>query len=272
MGDIMDERRDRIEKRIQRRLKKEDSEYLNSKARITKRLLKSIVEYILVFLLITLMMDFISTGSIDIDTLPDTINTYLRPGGVIFTALIAYLPVLIISNIGLYFGLGTVGRMVFGLIKIVGIIIFLHILVTNAGDVDLVDLTGMNEGMSGVGLDAFTINIEPIVKLLDILLLLCMIIPVAEFLGARRRHEEALLRQENRKDEKKYEKTREKEKRASDKQAVKDAKAAREAEKEAKKAEKEAEKEAKKAEKQARKDAKAAEKEAKDDSDEQEKD
>jgi len=200
MSESKSEKRARLQERIAKREKKDDMEYLNSKTRVAKGLAFSIIEYIIVFILISLLMDYVTYGSISIDTLPDTIKTYLKPGGVILTALIAYLPILVISNIGLYFGLGTVGRMAFGIIKIVGIILFLHILVMQAGTVDLVDISGMSAGMSGVGLDSFTINLEPLVKLLDILLAVCIIIPVFEFLGARRRHEEAVLRQGDRKE------------------------------------------------------------------------
>jgi len=198
MSETKSDRRAKIQERIEKRQKKDDMEYLNSKSRVAKGLIFSILEYIIVFILVSLAMDYVTYGSISFDTLPDTIKTYLKPGGVILTALIAYLPILVISNIGLYFGLGTVGRMAFGIIKIIGLIIFLHILVIQAGTIDLVEVSGMSGSMSGVGLDSFTINLEPVVKLLDILLALCLIIPVFEFLGARRRHNEAVLRQEDR--------------------------------------------------------------------------
>jgi hypothetical protein len=134
-------------------------------------------------------------------------------------------------------GVTTVGRMAFGIIKILAVLLFLHIFLMSAGDVDFVELSGMSGGMSGVGRESFTVNLEPIVKLFDIILLLCLIIPVAEFLGARRRHNEAVLRQQDRDDDE------------ADK-------------KDAKKAEKKAEKEAKKAEKKAAKEAEKSAKEA----------
>ncbi len=230
-----EEKRARIEERIEKRLKREDADYLNSKSRVVKQVTFSIIEYIIVFILICLVLDYATYGSIDFSKLPDTIREYLKPGGVILTALIAYLPVLIIGNIGVYFGLGTVGRMAFGIIKILAVLLFLHIFVMSAGDIDFVELSGMSGGMSGVGLESFTVNLEPLVKLLDIILLLCLIIPVAEFLGARRRHNEAVLRQQDRDDDKADEKDA---KKAEKKAKKAEKKAAKEAEKSAKEAEK----------------------------------
>ena len=219
MSETKSDRREKIRERIEKRQKKDDLEYLNSKTRVAKGLVFAIIEYIIVFVLISLAMDYVTYGSISVDTLPDTIRTYLKPGGVILTALVAYLPLLVISNIGLYFGLGTVGRMAFGIIKIVGLIIFLHLLVNQAGTIDLVEVAGMSGSMSGVGLESFTINLEPIVKLLDIILVICLIIPVFEFLGARRKHNEAVLRQEDR--EKAEEKKKETDSKQEDKAAEK---------------------------------------------------
>ena len=233
-------RRMTVEERIEKRLRREDADYLNSKSRVVKQVTVSILEYIIVFILICLVMDYATYGSIDISKLPDTIREYLKPGGVILTALIAYLPVLIIGNIGVYFGLGTVGRMAFGIIKIFALLLFLHIFVNSAGDIDFVELSGMSGGMSGVGLESFTVNLEPLVKLLDIILLLCLIIPVAEFLGARRRHTEAVLRQQDREDDKADEKDAKKAEKKAAKEAKKEAKEAEKAEKEAKRTEKKA--------------------------------
>ena len=234
-----EEKRARIEERIEKRLKREDADYLNSKSRVVKQVTYSIIEYIIVFILICLVLDYATHGSINLENLPETIKEYLKPGGVILTALIAYLPVLIIGNVGVYFGLGTVGRMAFGIIKILAVLLFLHIFVMSAGDIDFVELSGMSGGMSGVGLESFTVNLEPLIKLLDIILLLCLIIPVAEFLGARRRHTEAVLRQQDREDDEADEKDAKKAEKKAEKEAKKaEKKAAKEAEKNAKEAEK----------------------------------
>jgi len=194
--------REKARKRREKAEQKEDNQYLNSKVRVVKRLSLSILEYILIFLLISLLMDYLNYGSIDLDKLPEIITTYLKPGGVIFTALIAFLPVLILENIGVYFGLGSVPRMAFGIAKCLALIVMLHFIAVSAGDIDIIELSGIDPGtMGGVGLEGFTVNLEPLLKLLDMLLLLCCIIPVGEFLGARRKHNDAVIRAADKKAE-----------------------------------------------------------------------
>ena len=194
--------REKARKRREKAEQKEDSQYLNSKARVVKRLTVSILEYILIFLLISLLMDYLNYGSIDLEKLPDIIMTYLQPGGVIFTALIAFLPVLILENIGVYFGLGSIPRMAFGIAKCLALIVMLHFIAMSAGNIDIIELSGIDPGtMGGVGLEGFTVNLEPLLKLLDLLLLLCCIIPVGEFIGARGKHNDAVIRAADKKAE-----------------------------------------------------------------------
>ena len=194
--------REKARKRREKAEQKEDSQYLNSKARVVKRLTVSILEYILIFLLISLLMDYLNYGSIDLEKLPDIIMTYLQPGGVIFTALIAFLPVLILENIGVYFGLGSIPRMAFGIAKCLALIVMLHFIAMSAGNIDIIELSGVDPGtMGGVGLEGFTVNLEPLLKLLDLLLLLCCIIPVGEFIGARGKHNDAVIRAADKKAE-----------------------------------------------------------------------
>ena len=194
--------REKARKRREKAEQKEDSQYLNSKARVVKRLTVSILEYILIFLLISLLMDYLNYGSIDLEKLPDIIMTYLQPGGVIFTALIAFLPVLILENIGVYFGLGSIPRMAFGIAKCLALIVMLHFIAMSAGNIDIIELSGIDPGtLGGVGLEGFTVNLEPLLKLLDLLLLLCCIIPVGEFIGARGKHNDAVIRAADKKAE-----------------------------------------------------------------------
>ena len=210
--------REKARERKEKQQKRDDAQYLNSSTRVIKRLVFSVIEFILIFVIISLIMDYMNNGSIDIEKLPDTIATYLRPGGVILTALIAFLPVIILANIGVYFGLGSVPRMAFGIAKILAIIVWLHLIANSAGNIDIVELSGMDTAsMGGVSLEGFTVNIEPLLKLLDLLLLLCCIVPVGEFIGARAKHNDAVIRNYDRKQEKKEEKEAEKaEKEASD--------------------------------------------------------
>ncbi len=202
----MEKMRLKVAKRAEKRQKKDDAPYLNSITRVTSRLVISILEYILVFILISLLMTYLKTGSIDFNALPDVIKEYLSPGGAIFTALVAFLPVMILENIGIYFGLGSVPRMLFGMVKYLVLIWWLHMFVGAAGDIDIIQMSGMAGSSALNGVESVTMNLAPFVKLLDIIFLLCLIIPVGEFIGCRRRHNEAVLRQQERREAKKAEK------------------------------------------------------------------
>ena len=185
--------REKAARRAEKKQRKGDAPYLNSIGRVTSRIMISAIEFVLVFILVSLFINYMQTGSIDINTLPDTVSTYLQPGGVIFTALVAFLPIIVLENIGIYFGLGTVPRMAFGIIKYLALIWWLHVLTGSAGDIDIVQMSGLS-GSSLMGVESVTVNLTPLVKLLDIILLLCCIIPVGEFIGCRRRHNDAVIR------------------------------------------------------------------------------
>lgn len=194
----MQRAREKAAQRQERRERRGDAPYLNSIPRVMSRLVISILEYILVFILISLFMTYLETGTVDVSKLPDVLNQYLQPGGPIFTALVAFLPVMILENIGIYFGLGSVPRMVFGIVKFLALIWFLHVFAGSIGDFDIVQMSGMAGSSALQGLESFTVNLTPLVKLFDIILLLCCIIPVGEFIGCRRRHNDAVIRQRDR--------------------------------------------------------------------------
>lgn len=188
--------------RLERREKKDDAPYLNSVTRVTSRIIFSILEFILLFVLLSLLVSYLETGTIDFSKVPDTVAKYIQPGGVIFTALVAYLPILVVSNIKVYFGLGTIPRMLLGIARYIMLMWWLGVLAGSAGNIDIVEMSGLSGSSALQGLESFTVNIAPMVQLLDIILAACCIIPVCEFLGARRRHNDAVIRHEDRKERK----------------------------------------------------------------------
>ena len=191
--------REKAAQRAERKQKRGDAPYLNSFPRVVSRLLISILEYIIVFILVSMFMNYMETGTVDFNTLPDTIQRYMQPGGAIFTALVAFLPIMVLENIGIYFGLGSVPRMLFGIMKFLALIWWLHVFTGSAGDIDIIHMSGMAGSSALQGLESLTVNLTPLVKLLDIVLLLCCIIPVGEFIGCRRKHNDAVIRQYDRK-------------------------------------------------------------------------
>lgn len=165
--------------------------YLNSKTRVASRLVFAALEYVFVFLILTFVVDYLHNGTISYDTITQTTADYLKPGGVIFTALIAYLPILVIKNVGFYFGLGSAPRMIFGMVGYLLVIWWLFMFASSAGDFDVMKMVNISS-QSIMGLESVTLNLTGIVKLLSIVFVICCIIPLGEFIGARKRHKEAL--------------------------------------------------------------------------------
>ena len=175
---------------------KEDAPYLNSFPRVVKCLIWSVVEFVLVFIILSVMTNYIRTGTFNLDTLPDTIIQYMKPGSVLFTAIISFLPILVLENIGAYFGQGSVPRMVIGIVKILAIRVWFNFVVAAAGDIDIIKMSGMQGSDALQGLEAFTVNVSPFVKLVDIILILSCIIPIGEFIGSRKKHSAAVINHE----------------------------------------------------------------------------
>lgn len=184
-------RSDKIQYRLDKEKKKEDAPYLNSTSRVTKKFAISILEFIAIFILISIITTYMDTGTLDITAIPGTVMEYLQPGGVILTALIAFLPILILENIGVYYGLGTYPRMLFGIVKCLAMMLWFEAVLGSFGDIDLVKLVPLSEE-SLDGLVSLTINIGPISNIVIFILLLCCIIPVFEFIGCRRKHHAAM--------------------------------------------------------------------------------
>ena len=168
-------------------LSKEEKKYLNSKARMVKAIIWDILEYILMFVLVFILMSYIENGNLDhIEESLSQIQYWLQPGGMLFNALVGFLPVILVSSIGRYFGIGTYGRMLFGIAKCGAVILWFYLLA--AGATTSLELPEVFENM---GLDGLTIGLEGLKKFITLLMLCCMLIPVGEFCGARKKHRRA---------------------------------------------------------------------------------
>ena len=166
------------------KLSKDEKRYLNSKARVAKHLIISIVEYVIVIILMLLITTYMQYGSLD-NFIEDIqhMGDWFRPGGMMFNAIVGLLPIIAIGCIGVYFGEGTVGKMAFGLIKGVAIILWL-VLVFQGASTSL----SLPEVFAGMGLDELRVGMDGLVKFLVLVFLCCLLIPIGEFCGARKKH------------------------------------------------------------------------------------
>jgi len=166
------------------KLSKDEKRYLNSKARVAKHLVISIVEYVIVIILMLLITTYMQYKSLD-NFIEDIqhMGDWFRPGGMMFNAIVGLLPIIAIGCIGVYFGEGTVGKMAFGLIKGVAIILWL-VLVFQGASTSL----SLPEVFEGMGLEELKIGMDGLVKFLVLVFLCCLLIPIGEFFGARKKH------------------------------------------------------------------------------------
>lgn len=174
-------------KKDAKRQKKEDARYLNSTRRLVGRLVGSVFEYVVVMFLVVALASYMQDGSFTLDF----DSEMLRPGGLVFDALVAYLPILVLANIGVYFGEGTKGRLVFSVLRYVAVAVFFYVLLESAGtSLEIPSIA------SGQGLDSIEIDVAGIAKLMIFVMLVCVIIPVGEYIGARKKHREAQERKD----------------------------------------------------------------------------
>ena len=176
--------RDNTITKEEEKLSKDEKRYLNSKARVAKHLILSIVEYVIIIILMLLITTYMQYGSLD-NFIEDIqhMGDWFRPGGMMFNAIVGLLPIIAIGCIGVYFGEGTVGKMAFGLIKGVAIILWL-VLVFQGASTSL----SLPEIFEGMGLEELKVGMDGLVKFLVLVFLCCLLIPIGEFCGARKKH------------------------------------------------------------------------------------
>ncbi len=175
--------RDDIRK-VEDKLTKEEKRYLNSKSRVVKHVVLSIVEYVIVILLVMIIATYMQYGTLDnfFDEIQH-MGDWFQPGGMMFNAIIGLLPIIAIGCISVYFGEGTFGKMAFGLIKGAAIILWL-VLVFQGASTSL----SLPEIFEGMGLEELKIGMDGLVKFMVLVFLCCLLIPIGEFCGARKKH------------------------------------------------------------------------------------
>lgn len=174
------------------KLTKEDKKYLNSKSRMLSAIILSIVEYILVFVVMLALSSYMQNGNLNsfMEDL-ENISEWFHPGGMLFNAIVGFLPIVIFSSIGKYFGSGTYGKMIFGICKCFAIILWLNLILMGASS--SMELPSVFEGM---GLDSLTIGLDGLSKFITMVMLFSILIPIGEFAGARKKHLAALKKKE----------------------------------------------------------------------------
>ena len=185
-------------------LSKEEKKYLNSKARMIKAIVWDIIEYIIIFVAIIIIMGYIESGTIaDFNEIGKNMGIWLKPGGVLFNALVGFLPIILLNSIGRYFGIGTYGRMLFGIIKCFAVILWLYLVVTGASNsLNLMDTVGEISAGETVTIEGLNVGLEGLRKYLTMIMLCCILIPIGEFCGARKKHRRALAKRESIEEEK----------------------------------------------------------------------
>ena len=179
-------------------LSREEKKYLNSKARMFKAIIWDIVEYILIFVALIIIMGYIETGKLtDFNEIANQLPVWLNPGGVLFNALVGFLPIIVLSSIGRYFGVGTYGRMLFGILRCFAIILWIYLVAAGASA-----SLQLPESVKTMGLEGLTVGLEGLKKFFTLVMLCCILIPIGEFCGARKKHRRALAKRESIEEEK----------------------------------------------------------------------
>lgn len=171
---------------------KKDKEYLNSKARMATSIIWAIIEYILVFVIMLALMSYLQEGNLDNFTEDvQNLGDWFHPGGMLFNAIVGFLPIIILSSIGKYYGSGTYGKMIFGIIKCIAIIAWLYIIMSGAST--SMELPSVIENM---GLDSLTLGLDGLKKFITMVMVFSILIPIGEFAGARKEHLRVVAKKE----------------------------------------------------------------------------
>ncbi len=174
------------------KLTKEDKKYLNSKCRMMKAIAFSILDYVILFFVVLALSAYIKYGNLDnfADDLKN-LSEWFHPGGMVFNAIVGFLPIVILKSIGQYFGSGTYGKMTFGIGMCLAVVLWLNLILMGASP--SMDLPAEFEEM---GFDSLTIGLEGLSKFITMVMLFSILIPIGEFLGARQKHIDALKKKE----------------------------------------------------------------------------
>ncbi len=174
------------------KLTKKDKIYLNSKKRMVSSIAVSVVEYIVLFIVMLALTSYLQNGNLDnFSKDMEHLSDWFQPGGMLFNAIVGFLPIVVLHSIGQYFGSGTYGKMLFGIGMCIAIIVWLNLIMSGASS--SMELPSVFEGM---GLESLTIGIEGLSKFVTMVMLFSILIPIGEFAGARKKHISALEKKE----------------------------------------------------------------------------
>ena len=173
-------------------VKKNDAPYLNSKARVAKKILISLLEYVVIILLTLMLASYMESGTIDnMFSMNESMMEMLQPGGFIFNSLVAYLPILILVNLSSYFGSGSKAKLLIGVLKCVAIALWLTVLLDSATSIEIPSIA------EGQGLDSIEIGIKGLAKFATFIVLVSVLVPIGEYIGAYKKHKSATERKKN---------------------------------------------------------------------------
>ncbi len=174
-------------------IKKNDAPYLNSKARVAKKILISLLEYVVIILLTLMLASYMESGTIDnMFNMNESMMEMLQPGGFIFNSLVTYLPILILVNLSSYFGSGSKAKLLIGVLKCVAIALWLTVLLDSAAT--SIEIPSIAEGQ---GLDSIEIGIKGLAKFATFIVLVSVLVPIGEYIGAYKKHKSATERKKN---------------------------------------------------------------------------
>ena len=173
--------------------KKKDAPYLNSVSRVVRRIVFSVIETVIVIVFLLMIASYFESGTFDdAFSLSGDMKDMLSPGGLVFNSLIGYIPVLVLANICTYFGSGSKGKLAAGVLRCIAIAAWLIIIFGSAAD----SLT-IPSVAEGTGLESIEVGVRGIAKFGAAVFAACAIIPVGEYIGARKKHEAAVERKKN---------------------------------------------------------------------------
>ncbi len=122
------------------------------------------------------------TGTVGFDF--SKIGQYFRPGQPLFAVIVGAIPMLLISVMASYFGEGSKERLIVSFVKVGFTMLWLYFIAMSVKHLDLYQLSGMDNKY----IDHFVVNAMPFVNVMVLVSAISAIVPVAEFIGARKKH------------------------------------------------------------------------------------
>lgn len=173
--------------------KKEDARYLSSVRRAVKRVVSSVLEYIVIILIALFVASYLDSGDASgMFDFSGAVGDMLAPGEFAFDAIVGFLPLIVLSVLAVYFGEGSKERLAVSLLKYAYVAVWLYLMLDSAAS--SVELPSV---ATDLGLESIEFDISGIALFSIFVALVCMIIPIGEYIGAYKKHNEAVERKKN---------------------------------------------------------------------------